>query len=130
MMTRLMRHIFITVVLVAACHGSDPAKGGAGSASSAPTTTPSAMPAPATGSATVVVPPAGSGDVAGSATAAPTKPPVPTKVDSQDAHPAESLPLEGHDFTPEGRALFAVGACGDIPPPAGFPAKLLEKHCD
>src|SRR4051812_26310041 len=126
MMSPVMRHILFTAVLIAACHGSDPAKGGAGSASSAPTTTPSTMPAPATGSAAVAT--TGSGDTAGSAKVAEPKPPAPA--DHPADHPVESLPLEGHDFTPEGRALFAVGACGDIPPPAGFPAKLLDKHCD
>ena len=25
-----------------------------------------------------------------------------------------------HDFTPEGKALLAVGACGDTPAPEGF----------
>ena len=36
----------------------------------------------------------------------------------------------GHDFTPEARALLAVGACGELPPPDGFPAALLEHHCE
>ena len=129
MMRRVMRHILFTAVLVAACHGSDPAKGGAGLASSAPTTTPSTMAGPATGSAAVAS--AGSGDTVGSAQVADAKAPVPAKpADHPSDHPAESAPLEGHDFTPEGRALFAVGACGEIPPPAGFPTKLLDKHCD
>jgi hypothetical protein len=43
--------------------------------------------------------------------------------------PATPAPLAGHDFTPEGKALLAVGACGNIPAPDGFPAKLLADHC-
>ena len=39
-------------------------------------------------------------------------------------------PPPAHDFTPEGQALLAVGACGDIPAPAGFPQDLLATHCD
>jgi hypothetical protein len=56
----------------------------------------------------------------------PDSKPVPTK-------PPSSSSLEspgGHDFTPEARALLAVGACADLPPPEGFDAKLLAKHCD
>ena len=37
---------------------------------------------------------------------------------------------EGHDFTPEARALLAVGACGDIAPPEGFPKDVLASHCE
>ncbi|MDB4957817.1 MAG: hypothetical protein JWO36_5386 [Myxococcales bacterium] len=126
-----MRHILFAAVLVAACHGSDPAKGSAGSSASAPATTPSVMPAPAIGSA--MAPPAGSGDTAGSAkvAAADDKSPAPAKPPAaKPADPAPAAPTEGHDFTPEGRALFSVGACGDIAPPDGFPAKLVDKHCD
>jgi hypothetical protein len=36
----------------------------------------------------------------------------------------------GHDFTPEARALYAVGACGDVAPPDGFSPQLLAKHCE
>lgn len=35
-----------------------------------------------------------------------------------------------HDFTVEARALLAVGACGDVAPPEGFPAAMLAKHCE
>ena len=35
-----------------------------------------------------------------------------------------------HDFTAEGKALLAVGACGDNPPPEGFPQDLLKQHCE
>jgi hypothetical protein len=37
---------------------------------------------------------------------------------------------DGHDFTAEGKALLAVGACGDLPPPEGFPKDVLSEHCD
>ncbi len=43
-------------------------------------------------------------------------------------HPA--FAEEGHDFTAEARALLAVGACGDIAPPEGFPKEVLAQHCD
>jgi hypothetical protein len=36
----------------------------------------------------------------------------------------------GHDFTPEARALLAVGACGEVSAPEGFSPQLLAKHCD
>jgi len=37
---------------------------------------------------------------------------------------------QGHDFTAEGKALLAVGACGDGAVPEGFPKDLLTEHCD
>ena len=43
---------------------------------------------------------------------------------------AGELAPGGHDFTAEGKALFAVGACGDLPAPDGFDAKLLAQHCE
>jgi hypothetical protein len=43
---------------------------------------------------------------------------------------AAAAETSGHDFTPEARALLAVGACGDAAPPDGFPAPVLAKHCD
>ena len=36
----------------------------------------------------------------------------------------------GHDFTPEAKALLAVGACGDGSAPASFDPKLLAGHCE
>ena len=35
----------------------------------------------------------------------------------------------GHDFTAEGKALLAVGACGDGPIPDNVPKKLVDEHC-
>jgi hypothetical protein len=52
----------------------------------------------------------------------------PAKPKPQPAKPADAG--TPHDFTAEAKALFAVGACGDLPPPEGFDAKILEKHCD
>ncbi len=36
----------------------------------------------------------------------------------------------GHDFTAAGKALLAVGACGNVPAPDGFDAKVLAAHCE
>ena len=54
-----------------------------------------------------------------------------------DAKPTPAPPAppppsaaSGHDFTPDGKVLLAVGACGDVPPPDGFDAKLLASHCE
>jgi hypothetical protein len=100
-----------------ACHGNDPAKGNAGSASSASQTTPSA------------VAPVG-GKQAGGTQVAEVRPPV-IKPDTQGAAaPSPPPPPGGHDFTPEAKALLAVGACGDLPPPSSFDPKLLASHCD
>ena len=111
-----MRHLLFTAVLIAACHGNDPAKGGTGIASSAPTTTPSAMPAPAAGSAVAAV-------VVDAAPAAPAEPAKPVD-------PPAPIAVGGHDFTQDGLALLAIGACGDVPPPDGFPKDVLAAHCD
>ena len=110
-----------SAVLAVACHGNDPATGGAGS--SAAQTMPKAVAAAgAPGAAkqaggtvelTEVVPPDVRPDTKGT--------PAPH---------AAPPPAGGHDFTPEGRALLAVGACGDTPAPEGFDPKLLTSHCD
>ena len=102
-----------TAVLAVACHGNDPAKGAAGSASGAARTTPSAVapPAPHAGVKVAEVKPA---DI---------------KPDTKGA-PATPPPAGGHDFTPEARALLSVGACADVAPPPGFDPKLLAGHCE
>jgi hypothetical protein len=119
----LMRHfVFVVAVLVVACgHGSDPAKGGAGS---------STMPTGGSGSAQDPAPAAGTGSgssmpqVRATNLKAPEPAPAP-------APPATDLPPpDGHDFTPEGTALLAVGACGDVAAPKGFDAALLANHCE
>ncbi len=118
-----MRSLLFTAILIAGCHGNDPTTGATGSAAST-STTPSTVPsgssavAPATGSGS------GSAKVADVPEAKPAEPAKPADP------PTPPAPLEGHDFTPEGRALFAVGACGELPPPEGFPTAVLAAHCD
>jgi hypothetical protein len=98
-----------------ACHGNDLAPGGRSSLPSASQTTPSAVPSGANGAARR---PARVAEL-----------PTPDfQPDTQGASAA--APPGGHDFTPEGKALLAVGACGDIPPPDGFDQKLLASHCE
>jgi hypothetical protein len=73
---------------------------------------------------------------------APTEAPPPAKT-PEPAAPAESaapapapapaapaVAAGGHDFTPEGKALLVVGACGEGTPPATVPAETLAKHCE
>ncbi len=55
--------------------------------------------------------------------------PAPAPAPAQTAQVTNTA-ADGHDFTPEAKALFAVGACGDIAPPADFPKELLANHCD
>ena len=100
--------LIVTAILFAGCHGSD-SSNGAGSAA----TTPSAKlpPAPAAGSGSAVA-------EGSAATPTPAPPPIP-------AVPA----IEGHDFTSEGKALVAVGACGDGAVPEGITAEEMSTHC-
>ncbi len=125
MMQPLMQKLVLVVAVLAACHGSDPSTGSAGSAG-APQTTPKpvASGSGASGSAEPVAvgSDAGSGSGSGSGSAAPVavKPPV-------DPAPEK---LEGHDFTVEAKGLLAVGACGDVAPPEGFDAAVLAEHCE
>ena len=105
-----LRHILSTALLIVGCHGSDPANA-AGSGATAPATTPSAKPVTAgSGSATTV--------------ADASKPAPPAKPVAKDP------PLEGHDFTPEAKALLAVGACGDGKVPDGITTEQMTAHCD
>jgi hypothetical protein len=134
MMGALMRQFLFAAVLIAACHGSDPAKGAATPANAATTTTPStaaAAPAPATPAPAPATPapapatPAPPTQVADNGSAGSAASPAPAD------DPPAAMPVAdgGHDFTPEARALLAVGACGKAPAPAGFPDKLLTAHC-
>jgi hypothetical protein len=69
--------------------------------------------------------PSGSAAPSGSATAqAPAPAPTPAPV------PAAPPTIEGHDFTPEAKALLAVGACGDGATPEGITAEEVSTHCD
>jgi hypothetical protein len=113
-------------VVAVACHGNDPAKGGAGSASSASQTTPSAI-APASGASAAGARPGRGVEL----TEVREVRPPDLKPDTQGAPAPTPLPAPGgHDFTPEGKALLAVGACGNLPPPDGFDPKVLAEHCD
>ncbi len=115
-----MRSFLVAILFAAACHGSDPATGGTGSASSTDTTPKPPQPTPPP-------PPTGegSGSAAGSAVA--EKPILPTPPAPPVA--ADPPPPPGHDFTPEIKALLAVGACGEGAPD-GFDKKLLTSHCE
>ena len=136
-------YLLAAVAFIAvACHGNDSANAGAGSSSSAPT--------PAAGS--VKHAGDGSGPQVADATAPEAKPttpaagakpatppaanpaPPPAKPTPPPAKPVAAAGLApapgGHDFTPEGKALLAVGACGDVPAPEGFDPKVLAAHCE
>jgi hypothetical protein len=39
-------------------------------------------------------------------------------------------PQEGHDFTPEAKALLVVGACADGTPPEGVTKEMIASHCE
>ncbi|HEU4734871.1 MAG TPA: hypothetical protein VFT22_43565, partial [Kofleriaceae bacterium] len=61
----------------------------------------------------------------------PGKPAAPTAHVAPAAQaPAPDAPAPAHDFTPEGKALLAVGACGDVAAPDGFDPKVLAAHCE
>ena len=102
-------YLFAAVAfIVVACHGNDSAKAGPGSSSSAPQVA-DAKPVPA------------KPDVQPDAKPGEAKP---------QASPGEALAPGGHDFTVEGKALLAVGACGDVPAPEGFDPQVLAAHCE
>lgn len=116
---------------IGACHGSDPTTGSKGSATTPkPTPTGSDTGSAGSGSATAAAATgSGSGSAAeGSAASAGSGSAVAATPDAKKP-PVDEAKLEGHDFTPEAKALLAVGACGDAPAPEGFDAKLLADHC-
>lgn len=49
--------------------------------------------------------------------------------DAPKSVPASGPAAGGHDFTAEGKALLAVGACGDGAIPDGISKALVDKHC-
>jgi len=110
-----------TAFAAVACHGTDPAKGGVDPASTSQTT-PAVVVAAAE--------PARAPAAATTEPAAPTVAEVKTPEIKPDARQVDPLPPGGHDFTTEGKALLSVGACGDLPPPAGFDPQVLAAHCD
>jgi hypothetical protein len=117
LLAALAASIAASGILAVACHGNDPAKGGAGSASSASQTIPSAIAS-------------AGGKQPGGVQVAEVKPPD-IKPDTKGASaPSAPPPPGGHDFTPEAKALLAVGACGDLAPPPSFDPKMLTGHCE
>jgi hypothetical protein len=121
----------VAALVAVACHGADPATGGAGLASSAPQTTPSTV-SPATSgpaaSALAGDPPPGRVQIAEITT--PDIKPDNKAAGKPAADPPVPLAPGGHDFTADGKALLSVGACGDVAPPEGFDPKLLASHCE
>jgi len=127
-----MRRLFLfaaTALVGVACHGNDPAKGSPRPEPSSAQTTPSTVPA-----GTTAAPATRSPDTRPPATVTDVKP-TEIQPDNQSAAakaPAPSDPPApgGHDFTPDGKVLLAVGACAEIPPPENFDPKVLANHCD
>src|SRR5687768_18416822 len=111
-----MRPILLAILLVAACGSDKNDKARANEPTTKPEVKPEVTDQPAAGSGSAVA--AGSG--AGSAVAQ-----TPEKPASNEGAP----PAGGHDFTPEARALLAVGACGGGDIPEGIPQTLVDKHC-
>ncbi len=113
-----MRPLLLAAALLVACGNDKPSvEQSAGSASPPPAGSAAAPtppgPTPAAGSA------AGSGSgVPQTAAVQPTPPPD-----------TNTLAAGGHDFTAEGKALLATGACGDGNAPENVTPKELEKHC-
>ena len=65
--------------------------------------------------------------------APPAPPPTPAPPPAPPAPPpiADEPPPGGHDFTPTGKIILAVGACGgDGTAPEGFRKELINQHCD
>ena len=107
--------IVLSALVVASCHGKEPASG-TGSATS---TTPSTAQLAAGSAPAPVAMAAGSGS--GAVAAAPAPPPTP---------PPAPPPTGGHDFTSQAKALLAVGACGEGTVPDGITQEQLAAHCD
>ncbi|MGN6106195.1 MAG: hypothetical protein ACTHU0_13895 [Kofleriaceae bacterium] len=126
-----MRHVLCVVAVwssLAGCgHGSEPSKGGAGSAQTTPSTSIAATTAPkvASGDGTNAASSAPAPSSPAGAAAAPTHAPPPA-APSPAVEPAPA----GHDFTTTGKALLVVGACGDGPLPDGLTQSQLAKHCE
>ncbi|HUS31582.1 MAG TPA: hypothetical protein VMZ53_23915 [Kofleriaceae bacterium] len=110
-----MRSILIAVLLVAAC-GSDKNEKRA-----EPTRVEDRASVPP-------APPPSAGSAAGSSAGSPVAT-TPEPVKQADPVADTAPPAGGHDFTPEGKALLAVGACGGGAVPEGIPQTLVDKHC-
>ncbi len=114
-----MRQLALLAVL-AACSPSEPAKASPGPAAPAARAA-DPKPAPPVPRPPVPVAPGDAAKPTGG------KPPEPV-----NAPPVADEPLPGgHDFTPTGKILLAVGACGgDGTLPAGFEKQLIAQHCE
>lgn len=108
-----MRPLLLAAALLAAC-GNTPAA----EKQSSPTPAPPPAPAPAPA---VAAPPPSEAPVT---TGAIAEPPA-------DAKPVDPPPVAagGHDFTLEGKALLAAGACGEGTAPDTVTPKQLDAHC-
>ena len=107
--------IVLSALVVASCHGKEPATGTGSATTTTPSMALSAGSAPAPAAA-----PAGSGSGAVAVAPAPAPPPEPPPP------PATG----GHDFTSEAKALLAVGACGEGTVPDGITQEQIAAHCD
>jgi hypothetical protein len=105
----------LSALVVASCHGKEPATGTGSATTTTPSMALSAGSAPAPAAA-----PAGSGSGAVAVAPAPAPPPEPPPP------PATG----GHDFTSEAKALLAVGACGEGTVPDGITQEQIAAHCD
>jgi hypothetical protein len=56
--------------------------------------------------------------------------PAPAAAEKVAPPPVAAPGGPAHDFTTEGKALLAVGACGEGAPPPGFDPKVLAAHCE
>jgi hypothetical protein len=110
-----MRSLLLAAVLFAAC-GNDKPNVAPGDKDS--TVTKKDVPAD---------PPPKAPDTMGSAAAAAV--PEPVKPASDVPTPQTTIAAGGHDFTAEGKALLAVGACGEGTAPENVTPKELERHC-
>jgi hypothetical protein len=112
-----MRSLLLAAVLLAAC-GND--KPNVAPGHKDPTVTKTDVPAdpPKAPGAT------GSAHAEGSAATA-----MPDHASDVPAPPQTTIAAGGHDFTAEGKALLAVGACGEGAAPDNVTAKALERHC-
>jgi hypothetical protein len=119
--------LFAAVLVIGCGHGNDPATGGAGTASSGPSTMPA--PPPPNGSAAQKPATDGSADQVATKDPDPAAKPAPPPTSPTPPPAPAPGPLEGHQFTPEAKTLMAIGACGDAPVPDGFAKKLVEDHC-
>lgn len=129
--------LLAAVMLVACSSGEDTAKASPGpvvaETKPAPPKPAPPTPAPPTPATPTPATPAGSGAPAAPKPAEPSPSPPPSPSAKAPPAPvvADEPALGGHDFTPTGKILLAVGACGgDGTLPAGFKKELITQHCE